>query len=123
VAHGPSIPPPSDNTATAAWYRAGRALDLLEGLEARLLLNLGQISADVRALKLANRRSGHRLEEVEDWKETSEVRDMRKELAEATAKLEARAEARKVWAKRVWGLTAALILTAASAIIREFMRH
>jgi hypothetical protein len=126
---GPSLPPPPDNVPIAAWYRAGRAQDQVEDLNARLLLAFGQYDArikalemEIRALKLANRKSGHKLEEITDWRDTSEVRDLRKELEEAQRILKEREATRATWMKRIWALIAALIVVVATAATREFMR-
>lgn len=124
-----SLPPPPDNAATAAWYRAGQALDAIKALEERveekMLLEYGQIGAKLRELKLANRRSGHDLREVQEELETSKVRQLNDALREALTEnstLKKKAEGHsKVWGNRIWGFLAALVLLVAGALLQRFL--
>lgn len=124
-----SVPPPTDNVGTAAWYRAGNALDAVDALEERiqekLLLEFGQIAAKIRELKLASRRSGHDLREVKDEQEVSKVTHLKEQLRQAEEEIarrqKAAADLAKKWGNRSWSLVAALLLLVAGALIERFV--
>jgi hypothetical protein len=118
--HG-SLPPPSDNPGVGAWYRAGRALDECRRIEGDLEGSIqrlgGELSKRIRELELKNRRSGHELREVKEWQEDSEVRDMRRELAQAKEILKAREVNARAQSKRAWDLFKAILLLLVGGLV------
>lgn len=128
---GSSIPPPPPgNAGTAAWYGLQRerernaALERkMADLEAKMLLEFGKIGGDLRTLKLRARRSGHDLEEFKEWKDTSEIRDLKDEIAEAKRLLAQQAKDKKERDKRIWALISAIVLVVVTAVVRELTRE
>jgi len=116
-------PPPGSNPVTQTWYLLQRErqkrLDLqqeFDDFKAQTLREIGELRGDVRALKLRARRSGHDLEEIKQWQEDSQIRDLKEQLAEAQRRVAERSRGGGgKWDRRMWGLVSAIVLTIITA--------